>query len=124
MKGKAIRIGVGLTAAFLLTVGLALAKTVTLDGRAKLADGPMLNPGSYNVKILNQATKPEVDFYKGGQLVARASVKLQPLTRKASNTAVYYDTSNKPPVITGIELGGSKDKLVFTGTGSSTHASK
>jgi hypothetical protein len=119
MRSKVTRIGVGLAVAVLFTVGLALAKTVKIEERAKLANGSVLEPGSYKVEVLGETTKPEVDFYQGNHLVAKTSAKLEALTRKVPNTAIYYNNAEKPPMITGIEMEGAKDKLVFTGTGNS-----
>ena len=121
MKCKATRIGVGLAVALLFSVGLALAKTVKIEARSKLANGSVLEPGYYKVEVLGEKAKPEVDFYKGKQLVAKTSAQMEPLAKKVPNTAIYYNNAEKPPVITGIELGGSMDKLVFKKSQSSSH---
>ena len=109
----------GAAVATVLSAGIGLAKTSTVQFayRAQLGNGPVINAGSYHIVLKNNSSKPELAFYQSGKQVAEAPVKLVPVAKKNSETAVIYDQSKtNPTVVTEIDLDGWNQNMVFPKT--------
>lgn len=116
MRNRFLICLLGAAMAVALSAGMALAKasSVQLANRARLGNGPVINAGSYHIVLMNSSSKPEVAFYQNGKQVAEAPVKLVPVAKKNSETAVIYDQSKtNPTVVTEIDLNGWKQNMVF-----------
>jgi hypothetical protein len=80
----------------------------------KIPGGPTLEPGTYQVTLLNASSAPEVGFYQAGKLVGQAPVKLVDQGKKISETEVRTDTGpNNTNVLTEMDLSGWTHKLMF-----------
>jgi hypothetical protein len=80
----------------------------------KIPDGPTLEPGTYQVTLLNGSSAPEVGFYQAGKLVGQAPVKLVDQAKKISETEIRADTKpNHTQVLTEMDLKGWTQKLMF-----------
>ncbi|MBS1854999.1 MAG: hypothetical protein JST11_06520 [Acidobacteria bacterium] len=99
-----------LTMIALLTVGLAAAKNYNFSmyDTAK-AGSVQLKPGDYKVKV--DGSKITVMDSDGNRIDAKAT--LQPVEKKYDQTAVAMKKASDGNEIQYIELGGTKDKLVF-----------
>ncbi len=111
------RMGYRILATLLSTlafVSIAMAQEVTIMDRAKVGNGPALQPGRYQVEVVKNQDSSEVLFYKGGDLWLRAPVTLAQETKKAKHTEIHYQELDDGMVITKIRLQGSKESLVFS----------
>lgn len=80
----------------------------------KIPGGPTLEPGTYQVTLLNASSAPEVGFYKAGKLVGQAPVKLVDQAKKISATELSADTKpDHTQVLTEMDLKGWTQKLMF-----------
>ena len=116
MRNRFLICLLGAAMAVALSAGLAAAKTSTVEfsSRAKLGNGPVIDPGSYRVVLMNDSSKPEVALYQGGKQVAQVPVKIVSVPKKNSETEVIYDqTHTNPTVVTEIDLSGWNQNLVF-----------
>ncbi len=99
-----------LTIIALLAAGLVAAKTYSFSmyDTAK-AGSAQLKPGDYKVKV--DGTKITVMDNDGNRIDAKAT--LQPAEKKYDQTAVAMKKAGNTNEVQWIELGGTKDKLVF-----------
>ena len=95
---------------------------VTLSSGVKLADGALLEPGSYKMQLVNESTSPEVHFFKNGRLVARSQAKVINEPEKNDLTSVYTDKKGNEVVLTEIRPAGWNARLVFTAPEETTQA--
>jgi hypothetical protein len=80
----------------------------------KIPGGPTLEPGTYEVTLLNASSAPEVGFYQAGKLVGQAPVKLVDQDRKISETEIRADKKpDHTQVVTEMDLRGWTQKLMF-----------
>lgn len=99
--------------------------TVNIDQSAKVLNGPMLQPGTYKVKVLGESGTPQVDFYRGNKLVGQAPAKLVNDGSKSSETAAHFNNANGSHVLTEIDVNGWTKSIQFgssTGTSGSTES--
>jgi hypothetical protein len=97
----------------LVFVSIAAAHEVSITYRAKVGTGHQLNPGEYRVEVVKTQDSAEVQFFKAGDLVVQAPVKLTQDAAKCYSTEVHYEEVGGEQVITQIRLAGSKERLVF-----------
>jgi hypothetical protein len=93
---------------------------VTLDTAAKLNNGTMLKAGDYTIRIPEHTKTPEVEFYVEGKLVAKAQAKVETQPQKNEYTAIEATMKGNTDVVTAIDPGGWREKLVFSKSGSHT----
>ena len=72
--------------------------------------GTVLKPGDYRLALAD--AKMTMTPKDGGKAV-EAPVKIESTSKKFDGTVVIYETNNDKSVITEIDLGGSKTKLIF-----------
>jgi hypothetical protein len=124
MNVKLVRFVLTLGAALVLAASLSFAGSwfgksstksfaVTLDSAAKLNDGTMLKAGDYTIKIPEHTQSPEVEFYTDGKLVAKEQAKVQTQPQANEYTAIELTTKRNTNVVTAIDPGGWRAKLVF-----------
>jgi len=82
---------------------------VTLS-RPVTVSGTVLKPGDYKVVVGD--AKVTMTPRNGGSAV-EAPIKIESAPTKFDSTVVTYETSNSKSIISEIDLGGSKTKLVF-----------
>ena len=87
--------------------------SVALDSAARLRNGTELQAGNYTMKVPEHTQTPDVEFYSGGKLVAKEQAKVQPQSEKNEYTALEVNTEGNASVITGVDLKGMSEKLVF-----------
>ena len=101
---------------FLFT-GMAFAKTKRIDViyASTVGKALKLNPGKYQINVVQNAKSPTVDFINSnGKLVGQVPVKIDNEARKNNDTQVDYNTvASNTHAITEIRPGGWKEKLVF-----------
>jgi hypothetical protein len=97
----------------LAAVGLALAHEVKISYRARLGNGPELQPGTYRLEVVKNQDTSEAAFYKGKDLVIRVPITIAADSVKSEQTEVHYELLDSGRVINQIRLGGWKDRLVF-----------
>ena len=126
MNVKAVRLILSLATALVVAASVGFARSwfgksstksysVTLDSAARLWNGTELQAGNYTVKVPENTQTPEVEFYSGGRLVAKEQAKVQSQSVKNDYTALELNTKGNTNVITGVDLGGMSEKLVFGG---------
>ncbi len=93
---------------------------VTIFAAEKLGNGPVLPAGTYRMEVPENATKPEVAFYKDGKLVAQAQANVVTSTNKNPYTEVDSNKVGSQQVITTIRPGGWAESLMFKHSGSQT----
>ncbi len=80
----------------------------------KVPNGPTLEPGTYKATLVEDSSKPEVEFYQDGKLVGQAPVRLVDQGEKITQTVI---DSNKQPdgtyMLTEMDLSGLTQKLMF-----------
>ena len=125
MNVKALRFVLGIAAALVMTASLSFGGSwfgksstksfdVTLDSAAKLSNGTVLEAGNYTLKIPEHTQSPEVQFYKDGQLVAKAQAKVKTQPEKNEYTAIETSKKGNTNVVTAFDPGGWPEKLVFS----------
>ena len=97
----------------LVFVSIAAAHEVSITHQANIGNGPELQPGTYRVEVVKNQDSAEVHFFKGGDLVLQAPVRLTQEAAKCDSTEVHYEEVDGGQVITQIRLEGSKEGLVF-----------
>jgi hypothetical protein len=120
MQNYFCRLGaLALTALFVVT-GTALARSshdrtaqVNIMFQTEVANGKVLQPGIYKVKVSNNANSPEVMFYQNNKLVAQTPARMVATSQKSGDTEVHYDTAGPEHVITQIDLRGWNEELMF-----------
>ena len=97
----------------LVFVSIASAHEVTIGQRAKIGNGPELQPGTYRVDVVKNQDSAEVRFFQAGDLVLTAQATLTNEPAKCKGTEVHSEEVNGGQTITKIWLQGSKESLVF-----------
>jgi len=125
----AIRYGLALVAALVIGGSLCFAGggpfhfgksstkslAVTLTNATKLNSGEVLQAGQYTVKIPAENTQsPEVEFYAGDKLIAKAQAQVETLPQKNDYTAIEITTLENTDVLTAIRPNGLPERLVFS----------
>jgi len=129
MHAKAVRFVLSLAAVLVMAASLGFARSwfgksstktysVSLDIAAKLSNGTELQAGNYTVKIPENTQTPDVEFYSGGKLVAKAAAKVVTQSLKNGNTALEISTQGTTPIVTAVDPAGMAEKVVFSGAGS------
>ena len=102
---------------FAVLVSIAVAGSVTKLGvfhvtlsRTIVLSGNVLRPGDYKLVVAD--TKITLMAPDGGGAV-EAPAKIESASSKFDTTAVTYETNNSKNVISEIDLGGTKTKLMF-----------
>jgi hypothetical protein len=93
-----------------LAVASAKSYNVTLAEKAETGNTE-LKPGDYKVEV-----KGDKAFLTSGKINAESPVKVETADRKYDSTSVKYSTADGKMRIQEIHLGGTRTKLVFTGT--------
>ncbi len=126
MRSQFVKTFVGLAAAIMIAATWSYAgwwgshrsadrsTNVSLASAEKLANGSVLPAGTYRMEVPENATMPEVMFYKDGKLVAQTKAKVVTETRKNSYTEVDSTKKGSQYVITEIRPGGWTENLLFT----------
>lgn len=96
------------------------AATVEIDQSTQVQNGPTLQPGIYQVKLLGESGTPEVGFYRNKSLVGQAPAQLVEQGGKSDETAAHFNNVNGSHVLTQIDVDGWTKSIRF---GSSTGAS-
>ena len=103
-----------LTTIFVLAAaGFTLAHEVVISDKAKLGNGPELQPGTYQIELIKNQDTSEAAFYKAGDLVIRVPVMIVAESEKSRQTEVHYETLDQGRVINQIRVAGWKETLVF-----------
>ena len=97
----------------LVFVSIAAAHEINIGQLAKIADGQVLEPGTYRVEVEKNQNSAEVLFYQGDELVVTAQATLTKEAMKCNATEIHSDAVDGERVITKIWLQGWKDSLVF-----------
>jgi hypothetical protein len=128
MKKEMVNKSMLAVAAILVAASMAFAKFPSLDSghsskksadlelfqAGRIPGGPTLQSGDYKVVLNNNSTTPEIGFYQNGKLVAQVPAKLVEQGKKIEQTEVFYDTQGaNTSVITEMDLGGWRDKILF-----------
>lgn len=117
--------------ALVSVAGLASAKqrtgkvaTVDISQSAQVLNGPTLQPGTYQVKLLSESGTPQVAFYQGGKLVAQAPATLVDQGSKSTETAAHFNNADGNHVLTQIDVNGWTKSIQFgpAGGNSSTES--
>jgi len=108
-------LGACIVALFAVSLGLAktTTKTIQIVYPARIADGTVLKPGTYRVKLNTASQTPTLDFYQNGRQVAQAPVKLVSEQAKNTQTQVLYNAGGKTEVITEIDFNGSNQRMLL-----------
>ena len=100
-----------IAAGILVAVSMAFAKTPSSEsGRhskksanvqiiqaARIPDGPILQPGEYQVILNSDSTTPEIGFYQKGKLVAQTPAKLVDEGKKIGETKLFLTPRDPTP---------------------------
>ncbi len=97
----------------LVSASLTLAHEVNIDYRARLGNGPELQPGTYRLEVVKNQDTSEAVFYKGRDLVIRVPITIAAESDKCRQTEVHYELLDSGRVINQIRVAGWKEKLVF-----------
>ena len=98
----------------ILAASLTLAHEVTITNRARLGNGPELQPGTYRLEVIKIQGTSEAAFYKGRDLVVRVPITIAAEPDKSRQTEVHCQVLDSGRVINQIRLEGSKERLIFT----------
>ena len=131
MNVKPVTFVLTLAAALVISASLSFAGSwfgksstksfaVTLDSAAKLSNGTMLKAGDYTVKIQERTQTPEVEFYTEGKLVGKEQAKVETQPQKNEYTAIEATMKGNTNVVTAIDPGGWRERLVFSKSSSHT----
>jgi len=105
--------------ALVFVAGVASAKqrekvaTVDIAQSAQVLNGPTLQPGTYQVKLLGESGNSQVAFYQGGKLVAQAPATLVDQGTKSTETAAHFNDANGNHVLTQIDVDGWTKSIQF-----------
>lgn len=118
-----------LASVFALALGVSVASAkdrsavkaakVDIDQSAQVLNGPTLQPGTYEVKLLGESGAPQVGFYQNNKLVGQAPASLVDEGHKSTQTAAYFNNANGNHVLTQIDVDGWTKSIQFgpsTGT--------
>lgn len=95
------------------------AATVEINQSTQVLNGPTLEPGTYEVKLLGDSSTPQVGFYRNRDLVGQAPATLVQQGSKSSETAAHFNNANGSHVLTEIDVNGWTKSIQFgapTGT--------
>lgn len=93
--------------------------TVDISQSAQVLNGPTLQPGTYQVKVLGESGTPQVEFYQGRKLVAQVPATLVDQGSKSSETAAHFNDANGNHVLTQIDVDGWTKSIQFGSAGAS-----
>ena len=95
-----------------LTVASAAENTYhfTLQEPASL-NGTQLKPGSYKLEI-----EGDKAIVKSGKTIVESPARLETVEHKYTLTTVDLDSINNKPRISEIHVGGTKTRIVFSGS--------
>jgi hypothetical protein len=97
----------------LVSASSTMAHEVTIGERARLGNGPELQPGTYRLELVKNQDTSEAVFYKGENLVARAPITVVKESDKSRQTEVHSVLLDSGRVINQIRVAGWKERLVF-----------
>lgn len=121
MATKAMKSAFGAAIAVVIAASVSFAKSysVVIIYRAKVGNSAQLNPGTYHIQLLENATPPKLAFFnQNGKQVAEVTVKLKTEANKNSTTEVdYTKIAQNDHVITAIRLNGQDQELVLPDSG-------
>ncbi len=96
---------------------------VTLAEPARLANGPELKAGDYQVAVSREGAQSMVNFFQNDKLIAQAPAKLVATGQKIDETAVDLNEPSGPPgEITAVELQGWHQKIVLENSNGSSQS--
>jgi len=74
---------------------------------SQVPNGPTLQAGTYKLTLINDSSQPAIEFYRDGNLVGRAPIKLVDAGKKIPETEVDSNNQNDGGhVITEVDLSG------------------
>jgi len=96
---------------------MAFAKghNIDISQACKLGNGPTIQAGMYNVKVINTQSKPEAVFYKSGKEVAQVPVKLVNAPKKFDQTEILSQAVGKQNILTELRFRGWTEKVLLKG---------
>jgi len=94
------------------------AATVELTQKARVPNGPTLQPGTYKVELLSDSATPQVGFYQSGKLVGQAAAEVVNQNQKSPDTEVHLNTAGQNAVVTEIDVSGWTKRIEFGRQGS------
>jgi len=97
----------------LVAASVTLAHEVVISNRARLGNGPELQPGTYRLEVIKNQGVAEAAFYKGRDLVVRVPITIATESDKSPQTEVHSEVLESGRVINQIRLAGQKERLVF-----------
>jgi hypothetical protein len=104
-----------------LTGVVALAKVkrerVTFDTDIKV-NGTLVKKGTYDVKFDDQTN--QLSIIKNGKVVAEATTRLEPRSKKASDFQVRSVVNGNELQLAGVTFGGSDKDVMIANNGAST----
>lgn len=83
---------------------------ITLRSDTKVGD-VVLKKGTYEVRFDDQSS--ELSIWKGGKVIAKSAVQVEPLPRKFRDTRYIVNVENNDPVLTGMIFGGSSQTVIL-----------
>ncbi len=90
---------------------------VNLAYTAQVGSNNHLKAGKYRVEFPLHTKRPQVKFYRNGNLVATATARVKQIMVKNSETEVYFNDLHHKQVVTEIRPEGTRDALLFTSKG-------
>jgi len=96
--------------------------TVEIDQSTQVLNGPTLQPGTYQVKLLGESGTPQVGFYQNDNLVGQAPAKLVDEGSRSNETAAHFNNANGSRVLTQIDVDGWTKSIQFGSAGASGSA--
>lgn len=106
----------GAAVAVVFATGLVFAKgeNINIIYRGQIGSNLTLAPGNYKMAVNAASQNPAATFYKNGEVVGTAPVKIVAEANKNSQTEIFYSTpESHVRQITEIDLSGKRDRLVF-----------
>jgi hypothetical protein len=104
-----------------LTGVVALAKVqkarATFDEDIKV-NGTLVKKGTYDVKFDDETG--QLSIIKNGKVVAEATTKLEPRSKKASDFQIRSITNGNELQLAGVTFGGSDKDVMIANNGAST----
>ena len=103
-----------------LTGVVALAKVhkarTTFDTDIKV-NGTLVKKGTYEVKFDDQTN--QLSIVKNGKVVAEATTRLEPRSKKANDFQLRLVTANNERQLAGVTFGGSDKDVMVANSGAS-----
>lgn len=103
----------GSLACVLVFAPTATADNLTISQPARIAKGPAIKPGRYQIKVLKSQDAAEVSFFQQGDLVVTVPATLVKESKKCKSTEIHTNDVDGEQVIVKIWLEGSTESLVF-----------